>query len=200
MKPIFISGSHGCGKTGLINKLLEDNNVFLLDDYKIDFMRDIVSISKMTAYEECLLRLYHRFYTAEQAILKCKNTNSHKILLVDRSIYDSVVYNNVEFNLGRIAKKQYENLSEIAEIALKITEPYTIILNPEPYVIVDYLQKRQASGVRKYRDKLCAREDTIEYINMMNYEYKKLYMTEKVLHIENDGENEIQKIYKWITI
>ncbi|SHO43123.1 AAA family ATPase [Anaerocolumna xylanovorans] len=199
MKPIFISGPHGCGKTTLINKLLKDQINFVLDDYKIDFVNDLASISIMTVYEECLLRIYHRFYTAEQAILKCKNTSDNKILVVDRSIYDSLVYNKVEYILGKITKSQYDNLTEIADNGLKVIKPYTVILNPNPDIVVDYLEKRQVSGTRKDRDKLCAREDTHEYINMMNAEYVKLYTEENVLVIDNKEIDGMNKVYKWIS-
>ena len=199
MKPIFISGPHGCGKTTLINKLLKDQDNFIFDDYKIDFVNDLASISAITIYEECLLRLYHRFYTAEQAILKCKNISDNKILVVDRSIYDSLVYNKVEYKLGKITKNQYDNLTEIADNGLKIIKPYTVILNPNSEIVVDYLKKRQVSGVRKDRDKLCAREDTPEYISMMNAEYVKLYTEENVLNIDNKEIDGMNKVYKWVT-
>lgn len=198
MKPIFISGPHGCGKTALINNLLMYKDKFVFDDYSIDFRNDLTTISAMTTYEECLFRLYHRFYTAKQAFLKCSKITDVKIMIVDRSIYDSIVYNKVEYDLGRITKIQYSMLAEISENSLKILKPYTVILNPKPELIVDYLKKRRESKERKDRDKLCAREDTLEYIRMMNTEYTNFYSKENILSINNNGNDGINKVCEWV--
>ena len=37
MKPIFIAGPHGSGKTTLISKLIVKSDRFIKDDYEIDF-------------------------------------------------------------------------------------------------------------------------------------------------------------------
>lgn len=65
MKPIFIAGPHGSGKTTLISKLIVKSDRFIKDDYEIDFSNDMETLSSMTIFEKCLIRLYHRFYTAE---------------------------------------------------------------------------------------------------------------------------------------
>ena len=100
MNVVFISGPHGCGKTAFMEALLEKSEVYIKDSFFLDFVNDLPAISHMSIFEKCLLRLYHRFYTAQQANLKCKKNNDNKILLVDRSIYDSIVYNTVEHNMG----------------------------------------------------------------------------------------------------
>ena len=88
MKPIFIAGPHGSGKTTLISKLIVKSDRFIKDDYEIDFSNDMETLSSMTIFEKCLIRLYHRFYTAELAIKKCgMSKENDKILVVDRSIY-----------------------------------------------------------------------------------------------------------------
>lgn len=40
MKPIFIAGPHGSGKTTLISKLIVKSDRFIKDDYEIDFSND----------------------------------------------------------------------------------------------------------------------------------------------------------------
>ena len=149
MIPIFISGPHGCGKSSLIKDLVSENESYIKDDYSIDFVNDLPTVSKMTIYEKCLLRLYHRFYTAEQALMKCKTENNKEILIIDRSIYDSVVYNNVEMQLHNFTEKQYENLNEISKCALELLDPYVIILNPSENEVTEYLRMRTESGTRK---------------------------------------------------
>ena len=72
MNVVFISGPHGCGKTAFMEALLEKSEVYIKDSFFLDFVNDLPAISHMSIFEKCLLRLYHRFYTAQQANLKCK--------------------------------------------------------------------------------------------------------------------------------
>lgn len=198
MKVVFISGPHGCGKTKLIKKLLVEQDVFVMNEYDIIFVEELDTIATMTTYEECLLRLYHRFYTAEQAFLKCQGEQSDKIMIVDRSIIDSMVYNKVEFELGTLTEKQFGKLNEIAENAMKILKPNVIVLNPDTQVVVDYLQQRREAKTREKRDAFCAREDSFEYIDNMHREYEKKYDNSNVLNILSNGKEDLEKIYSWI--
>lgn len=198
MNVIFVSGPHGCGKTGFMNSLLKDSDVFVKDEFYLDFVNDLPAIEHMSIFEKCLLRLYHRFYTAEKAKLECEKCNSNKIILVDRSIYDSMVYNVVEREMGTINEKQYSFLTDIAEKSLEIIKPYTIVLNPNSQGVVEYLQQRRQKGERNKRDFLCSREDTTEYISMMHNEYKKLESVENVLCLSGSMDENIQDTYNWI--
>lgn len=80
MNVVFISGPHGCGKTAFMEALLEKSEVYIKDSF-LDFVNDLPAISHMSIFEKCLLRLYHRFYTAQQANLKCKKTTIIKFYL-----------------------------------------------------------------------------------------------------------------------
>lgn len=152
MNVVFISGPHGCGKTAFMEALLEKSEVYIKDSFFLDFVNDLPAISHMSIFEKCLLRLYHRFYTAQQANLKCKKNNDNKILLVDRSIYDSIVYNTVEHNMGTLTEFQYNFLSNIEQKALEIVNPYTVILNPDSKKVVNYLEQRAKRGGREKRN------------------------------------------------
>lgn len=175
MKPIFIAGPHGSGKTTLISKLIVKSDRFIKDDYEIDFSNDMETLSSMTIFEKCLIRLYHRFYTAELAIKKCgMSKENDKILVVDRSIYDSLVYIEVEYKLGELSDEQYHKLREIVDNSLAMIEPYTVVLNPNPEEIVRRLEIRRATGTRKKRDQMCAREDNVDYVGKMNDEFIKI--------------------------
>lgn len=198
MKPIFIAGPHGSGKTTLISKLVEGSDRFIKDDFTIDFSNEMESLPTMTIFEKCLIRLYHRFFTAEFAYKKCMNTDDDKILIIDRSIYDSLVYIEVEHKLGELNEEQYTKLMEIVNSGLDMIKPYTVVLNPDPEEIVARLNRRKATGTRKKRDKLCAREDNVDYVGMMNDEFIKLYANDRVMHIGNNESKDIEEIKKWI--
>ncbi len=51
MKPIFIAGPHGSGKTTLISKLIVKSDRFIKDDYEIDFSNDMETLSSMTIFD-----------------------------------------------------------------------------------------------------------------------------------------------------
>lgn len=199
MKPIFIAGPHGSGKTTLISKLIVKSDRFIKDDYEIDFSNDMETLSSMTIFEKCLIRLYHRFYTAELAIKKCgMSKENDKILVVDRSIYDSLVYIEVEYKLGELSDEQYHKLREIVDNSLAMIEPYTVVLNPNPEEIVRRLEIRRATGTRKKRDQMCAREDNVDYVGKMNDEFIKIYSNKNVININNNEDEDIKKINDWI--
>lgn len=198
MKPIFIAGPHGSGKTTLISALTEGKKEFIKDDFEFDFSSEIESLPVMTIFEKCLLRLYHRFYTAELAIKKCSETDREGILIVDRSIYDSLVYIEVEYKLGELTDSQYQRLRNIVDNSLEMIRPYTVILNPEVDEVVNRLMIRRESGSRKLRDKLCEREDNTDYVGLMSDEFVKLYSNERVLHISNNEKADIEIINKWL--
>lgn len=198
MNVVFISGPHGCGKTAFMEALLEKSEVYIKDSFFLDFVNDLPAISHMSIFEKCLLRLYHRFYTAQQANLKCKKNNDNKILLVDRSIYDSIVYNTVEHNMGTLTEFQYIFLSNIEQKALEIVNPYTVILNPDSKKVVNYLEQRAKRGGREKRNRLCRREDTLEYISMMHDEYSKIACNTNVLYLEGGLEENVKETNEWI--
>lgn len=198
MQPIFIAGPHGSGKTTLIKTLSEKSKKFIVDDFKIDFSNEMETLSVMTIFEKCLIRLYHRFYTAQLALQKCNDNKEEKFLLIDRSIYDSLVYINVEYQLGELNEEQYIKLKEIGKNGIRMIEPYTVILNPNPKEIISRLSKRREMGIRKKRDILCKREDNIHYIEMMNSEFVKIYGNKNVIHVHDNKDEDIELIYKWI--
>lgn len=68
---------------------------------------------------------------------------------MDRSIYDSLVYIEVEYKLGELSDEQYHKLREIVDNSLAMIEPYTVVLNPNPEEIVRRLEIRRATGTRK---------------------------------------------------
>ena len=198
MKTLFISGPHGSGKTTLLNKLLQDKNHFEKLDFQIDFLKEFETISNQTIFEKCITRLYHRFYTGVLANNLCKDNSEDKFLLVDRSIYDSIAYIEVERQLNQLNDYQYNTLKEIADNSLKIINPRTILLNPKIDTTLERLETRRLSGVRKERDLLCGREDNSEYLTLISNSFKKYAQEKNILEITDNDENSIKQIYSWL--
>lgn len=200
MTPIFISGPHGSGKTTLLNKLINGSDCFENLDFQIDFLKEFETIANQTIFEKCLTRLYHRFYTGELAIQYCKEhaASDKKFLLVDRSIYDSYAYVEVERQLGKLNDYQYNTLVEICKNSLKMINPRTIILNPKGEVTMERLDIRRQSGVRSQRDILCKREDNIDYVSRISTAFKEYAKTENVLEIYDNDDDTILKIKDWL--
>ncbi len=115
-----------------------------------------------------------------------------------RSIYDSLVYIEVEYKLGELSDEQYHKLREIVDNSLAMIEPYTVVLNPNPEEIVRRLEIRRATGTRKKRDQMCAREDNVDYVGKMNDEFIKIYSNKNVININNNEDEDIKKINDWI--
>ncbi|SFO28739.1 Thymidylate kinase [Pseudobutyrivibrio sp. UC1225] len=198
MKTIFIAGPHGSGKTTLISEMVKQSTKYIKDDFSIDFTNEMDTLPEMTIFEKCLIRLYHRFYTAERAIKKSSDKNDERVLIVDRSLYDSLVYVEVEYKLGELNDWQYNKLKDIILTGLEMIKPYTVILNPDAEEVVNRLEDRRKKGTRKKRDVLCAREDNTTYIGMMNDEFEKLSANDKVLQIRNNGPDDIKMIEEWL--
>lgn len=123
MIPIFIAEPHGSSKTALIDELVKKDTQFEKDDFQIDFLKEFQSMPTMTIFEKCIVRLYHRFYTAELANYKCRNNNTlseKKFLIIDRSLYDSLVYIQVEKELGELSDSYYKLLLDICQKCIEI--------------------------------------------------------------------------------
>lgn len=107
-------------------------------------------------------------------------------------------YIEVEYKLGELSDEQYHKLREIVDNSLAMIEPYTVVLNPNPEEIVRRLEIRRATGTRKKRDQMCAREDNVDYVGKMNDEFIKIYSNKNVININNNEDEDIKKINDWI--
>lgn len=200
---IYISGPHGSGKTTLINNLLNNNSLFTENDFDINFFHDFPSMEVMNAFERCLVRLYHRIYTAiytkDQCKIENESSNSiQKVLLVSRSIYDSVAYSQTEFLLSQMTNKEHDILKSIETNALNIVKPYTIILNPPVDVILSHLAKRKKYNERADRELLCSREDTYQYVKLVHDAFVQFKNNQNVLYITDNDDLSIKIILEWI--
>lgn len=192
--PIFISGPHGGGKSTLISNLKNASDLFLENDFDIDFTIDFPSISSLSHFERTLLRVYHRFFLANYAQILAKN-NPNKFILTNRTVYDSEAYANAYRNLKWISEDQFQKLNYV--IKNFTYHPYTIILNPSLEIIKGRLAKRRDAATRTNRDKIFEREDSDMFLeNLRNY-FEKFKTESNILYIEDNGEEEIKKIISW---
>lgn len=195
-KVIYISGPHGSGKTTLIKNLISKYSFVEKNSFEIDFLQEYPSMPTMNMFERCLLRLYHRFYVGELNLKKAHSTD--RVILIDRGIYDSLSYSNVEFALGEMDENHHDLLIEIAKECLDILDPYTIVLNPQVDIINDRLKKRKLEGTRPERESLCAREDTLDYITKLHSEFEKYRSYKNTFYITNNGLEEERAVIQWI--
>ncbi len=168
--------------------------MFIENNFDIDFTTDFPSIANLSSFERSLIRLYHRFFIANYAnVIAIKNPI--RIILTDRTIYDSEAYINVYRKLKWISDKEFQKLDFILNNFT--SRPYAIILNPPVDVIKNRLRKRREAATRTMRDKIFLREDSDEFIELLWKQFRKFKEYPKVLYIEDNGNKQIQKIVSW---
>lgn len=194
-QPIFISGPHGGGKSTLINKLKNSADLFLENDFDIDFTIDFPSISSLSHFERSLIRLYHRFFIANYAQGLAK-AHLDKAILTNRTVYDSEAYINVYRELKWISEDQFQKLDFV--IKNFTYRPCAIILNPPLEIIKSRLAKRRDEATRTNRDKIFESEDSDLFLERLHDYFETLKRQGNLIYIEDNGEEEIQKIITWV--
>jgi len=193
--PIFISGPHGGGKSTLMEKLKASTGLFLENNFDIDFTVDFPSISVLSHFERSLLRIYHRFFIASYA-QKLAKENPGKVILTNRTIYDSGAYINSYHELKWITENQFQKLNFV--ISNFTFRPHAIILNPPLEVIKNRLEKRRGEATRINRDKIFKDEDSDEFLSKLHHYFAQFKGGDKFLYVEDNDEEAIQKIINWV--
>ena len=184
--PMFISGPHGSGKTTLLNKMLNKNDkLFTKNNFEIDFVKEFPSIKSLSHFERSLIRLFYRKFRTDYANSITKNIYN-KIILTDRSVYDSIAYINVYKKLDFILK------------GLAVGNPNVIILNPPCEVIKSRLNQRKIKGKRGMRDAMFKHEDTDLFIHLLHNAFKRFKHKPDIIYIEDNSDEEIGKILSQI--
>lgn len=193
--PIFISGPHGGGKSTLISNLKNASDLFLENDFDIDFTIDFPSISSLSHFERSLMRFYHRFFIASYA-QKLARENPEKVILTNRTVYDSAAYVNAYYKLKWISEDQFQKLDFM--IKNFFFRPYAIILNPPLEVIKNRLGKRRDEATRTNRDKIFKNEDSDEFLGNLYNHFTKFENKNGFVYIKDNDEATIQKIIAWV--
>src|SRR3989344_2737882 len=195
-KVIFISGPHGSGKSTLLKNIIEKYPELIIEnDIDINFAEQIPSINNLSNFQRSLIRLVYRKFR-ELYAFKMSGLYGGKIILTDRSIYDSLAYINTYRKLKWISEREYSKLISMFKDLDNL--PKTIILNPSVEVIKKRLNKRRNIGNRRTRDVLFKKEDSDLFIELLHNEFEKLKGKLGILYIEDNSDLEIEKILNWI--
>lgn len=192
---IFITGPHGCGKTTMINKLLQQDDIFIENDFDINFLTEFPNIEFLNDFERSLLRLYHRYYIMNYCLNKGKNTEG-KSIIVSRSIYDSECYIETYHKLGWMNESNYRFVKKIFD---QISDtPPTVVLNPSVQKNMERLTLRHERKEREERNKIFSKEDTEEFIVCMHEVVEKYRNYKNVLYIEDNDQDSINCVIRWV--
>ncbi len=192
--PVFISGPHGGGKSTLIEKL-KRTDLFLENNFDIDFTVDFPSISALSHFERSLLRTYHRFFIAGYA-QKLAKENPGKVILTNRTIYDSESYINAYHELKWITEDQFQKLNFV--ISNFTFRPHAIILNPPLEIIKSRLGKRRGEATRTNRDIIFKNEDSDEFLDKLRHYFTQFQDRDGFVYVEDNDDTAIQKIIDWV--
>lgn len=195
MTPLFLSGPHGGGKTTLTKALLAQSPIFVENDFDIDFTTDFPSLSSLSHFERCLMRLYHRFFITNYARTQSLE-HPERCIITNRSVYDSEAYINVYRDLGWISEAQFQKLDLVLQSFNP--RPATVILNPPDEVIKQRLQGRRSTATRVNRDTIFANEDSDEFIERLHAYFATYKNEEHILYLENNDQDEQVQVSKWV--
>lgn len=193
--PLYISGPHGGGKSTLVDRLKQKSNIFIDNNFDIDFTIDFPSLSILSHFEKSLLRVYHRLFVTGYT-QNLSKANPGKVVITNRTVIDSAAYTDVYRKLNWISQDQYQKLSFI--INNFPYKPKTVILNPSLRVIKERLHLRRDQRTRVNRDEAFTTEDSDIFLENLHNYFERFQNQKNILYLKDNSENDIQKITEWV--
>ena len=194
---VYISGPHGGGKTTFVKYLASSFSDAIEEGLDVDFVQLFPSLRQLKPFERGLFRMYHRFYLFEH--YKRQRYQKDTCIIVNRSLYDSVAYNECFRTLGMINHKEYSFiLDTIRDIIGNLKyAPFTIVLNPPVSTIMHRLNRRKGNAARTSNRRL-SKGDTEEFISTLHSAFVCLKTYPNVLYVEDNSEAELNQAWEWI--
>ena len=195
---IVIDGPDGCGKTtqiGLLKKRLESEGREILTTREpggtiiSEKIRDILLDNdnhNMSSQCEALLYAAARAQLISEIIIPALNEG--KIIVCDRFIHSSLVYQGIGRNLG------IDNIATINKFAVAELQPDLTIL-----IDIDYEEGLRRKKNQKKLDRLENAEDEFHRKVAEGYKYvHEMYSDVKILNGENTVENISDEIFRLV--
>lgn len=185
---VYFSGVHGSGKSTLICEIAKHQ----------DFIahKRIHSVTLDDTYVRAVWRLT-KYYIETTEQLALAQTNSDKVILGNRCVYDNFAYMNAFEKLGWISEKQNQHHSDIFEALFSedLRPKKIIYISPPIEWIKERLSERWQIKGKKWR------EDNFDYLSAVTNEYHNFYYASQI-HIlrlkETNYQKRIDLVLDWL--
>ena len=192
---VYVSGSHGSGKSTLIKKIAEKDPQLFFVYQKLVLPQKFQDVQDVSRRGKIRLA---RYYLHAHHLNKLSKENPYKVFLCDRCSHDCHAYRKGFLDIGWVSKKEFEDYLCIHNILItKELEPKNIIfLNPPLEDVIKNIKKRwKETGKKKWR------EDNFDYLIAIRKSLEEIYsrLDANILEIKfMDLEMRVSKSYSWI--
>jgi len=196
-KKIFISGTHGSGKSTTAKTLCQQDDRFVLFQCQDG--------DHSNPYQECFRRQIWRlgkyFLDALDVLEKSSALGQNQILVVDRCVFDTLAYIETFYQLGWLTTEQHSILLNLYRTYYSNKEliPRNIIL-----FFPSFAWTKRRILDRWNEEKKKWQEGNFDYLALLRKNYQSsynLFAREKVSNIlfvkETDMDSRIKKIIQW---